>query len=315
MNSFPSILFIVGPTAVGKSAVALRLGERFGGEIVCCDSMQVYREISIASSRPDDHEITRVPHHLFGSVSVYEQYDVARYSREARKTIAEVMARNRLPVVVGGSGLYMQALIDGIFEGPSTDPLIRMELEERARRSEAGELYEELQRRDPQSAVKIHPHDHKRVIRALEVVITCGAAFSELRKHRTGLWGSHRIRVIVLNRQREDLYRRVNQRVDVMVRMGLVDEIRALDSDALSLTAGYLIGVREVLGFLRGESTLEAAREVLQRNTRRYVKRQLTWFRKDPRWEWLDINEDECLDSVTDRVIKILKEDHGNSTG
>lgn len=307
MPSFPPILFIAGPTAVGKSAVALRLAEEFHGEIICCDSMQVYREVSIASNKPGAAERARVAHHLFDQVSVYSPYDVVQYYHQARAVISEVMARGRRPVVVGGSGLYMQVLIDGIFEDHSTDKQVRSELEARAEAEGLTALYEELKARDPQCAQKIHGNDRKRIIRALEAGRVSGEPLSELQKNRKGLWGQYPVRVMVLNRDRKALYATIDRRVEAMFQDGLVEEIRALDEDALSPTARYLIGVKEVGDYLRGVQTLEAARAAMQQNTRRYAKRQLTWFRKDSRWEWIMIEDGESVDGVARRVKESLE--------
>lgn len=309
MSSFLSVLFIAGPTAVGKSAVALRLAEDLHGEIICCDSMQVYREVSIASNKPGSAERARVPHHLFDKISVYSTYDVAQYYHQARAVISEVMARGRLPVVVGGSGLYMQVLIDGIFEDRSTDERVRSELEARADDEGLTSLYEELKARDPRCAEKIHHHDRKRIIRALEAGRVSGEPFSELQKKRQGLWGQYPVRVIVLNRDRKALYAIIDRRVEDMFREGLVEEIRRLDEAALSSTARYLIGVREVGDYLRGVLTLEAARAAMQQNTRRYAKRQLTWFRKDSRWEWLVIEDEDSVERVARRVKETFEND------
>lgn len=303
MSFLPDILFIVGPTAVGKSAVALNLALRLKGEIVCCDAMQVYREISIASNKPSTSEQARVAHHLFDQVSIGESYDVAQYYHQASSVIEDIKGRQCLPIVTGGSGLYMQILIDGIFEEASTDEAIRLDLESRAQNQGVGILYEELVARDPESAARIHGNDGKRIIRALEAWYVSGQPLSVLQKKRKGLWDRYSIRVIVLDRERSALYSSIDQRVDAMFDQGLVEEIERLGVDSFSQTARYLIGVREVLAYLQGQCSLDEAKSQIKQNTRRYAKRQLTWYRKDPRWDWLLVNPDESVDCIAERIL------------
>lgn len=304
MMSLPKVVFITGPTAVGKSAVGLALAERLGGEIVSCDSMQVYREINIASNKPGTAERARAPHHMLDVVSVTEMYDVARYHQQAREVIDDVIARGRLPVIVGGSGLYIQILLDGIFTEGSNDEGVREVLESRASGEGLEALYAELREADPESASIIHCRDRKRVIRALEALQVSGTPFSELRKKREGMRGRYDISVIVLNQERSRLYEAINLRVDEMFSRGLVDEVRGLQPLPLSRTARYLIGVREIMAWLDGQCKQDEARAIMKQNTRRYAKRQLTWFRKDAGFQWIDAGAFGTAARIAERIIR-----------
>ena len=301
----PQIIFIVGPTAVGKTDVAFEFAGRARSEIVSCDSMQVYREVSIASSKPSLAQRKKVPHHLVDVVSVEDGFDVAAFNTMAREAIDMIFKKGKCPLVVGGSGMYMQVLLDGIFEKGGPNAVVRRGLEEREKHEGLAVLYKELAAVDPKAAVKIHSNDARRIIRALEVYQTTQTPISELQKDRSGLWGHFPVALFVLDRPREELYERINQRVEKMFTDGLVEEIKALSSRNLSLTAQRIIGVREVQAYLRGECDLEQAKELMKMNTRRFAKRQMTWFRKDQRLRWLMMDQD---DSAPDIVEKILKE-------
>lgn len=284
------IVFIVGPSAAGKSAVALELAASLQGEIISCDALQVYREIRIASDRPSVAAMSAVRHHLFGCISVEEPFNAGRYRSLACSALEDVLSRGRLPVFCGGSGMYMAVLLDGIFE-PSrpADPDVRCALEEECRRNGSAALHERLRQVDPASAQRIDPNDRQRTIRALEVFASEGETISALRQRRGGLWGRYRIRLFFLDRPREELYARADARVEQMFDGGLLEEIRALQGKALAPSAARMIGVPEVSGYLSGACSLAQAKELLQRNTRRYIKRQLTWFRRDERLERIGI--------------------------
>ncbi|MBF0531575.1 MAG: tRNA (adenosine(37)-N6)-dimethylallyltransferase MiaA [Candidatus Omnitrophica bacterium] len=289
------IVFIVGPTAVGKSEIALAVAERVGGEIVSCDSMQVYREIRIANNRPSDDGLRRVPHHLVGFLSVTEDYDVAAFNRMANAAIVDIQSRGRVPVVAGGSGMYMQILLDGIFEDRSQDGGCREELSLLADEKGLAFLYEQLRSQDPQAASKVHPNDRRRLIRALEICLTHDRPATEAQKERRGLWGKQPIDIFCLNLDREELYERINQRVDAMFAAGLLEEIKSLAGIKLSRTAGSLIGIPELQAYFRGEHDLEAAKILMKMHTRQFAKRQLTWFRKEKRAQWIELGKDKPI--------------------
>jgi len=269
---------------------------------VSCDAMQVYREVPIASSQPSRTITEKVPHHLVGIISVEKSFDVAAYNRAATAAIREILGRGKTPIVTGGSGLYMQVLLDGIFTAPSRDDDIRRQLIEHLQKEGAEVLYEELCQIDPEAARKIHPHDEKRLVRALEVCRVVGGRFSEVKKKRTGLWGQIPIVLYGLNCEREKLYDRINARVDEMIEQGLIDEIKALKTKKLSLTARSILGIQEIGGYLAGEYDLTRARYLLKLHTRHYAKRQLTWFRREKRIEWLSMDDEDSAEDVAEKI-------------
>ncbi len=285
------IVFIVGPSAVGKSAVALELAACLQGEIISCDALQVYREIRIASDRPSAAAMAAVRHHLFGCVSVEELFNAGRYRTLACSAFEDVLSRGRLPVFCGGSGMYMAVLLDGIFESSrQPDPALRQALEDECARRGCSCLYDRLCAVDPVSAAKIKTNDRQRIIRALEIFALEGRTLSSLQGERVGLWGGrYRVRLFFLDRPREELYARADARVEDMFALGLVEEIKALQELKLSASAAKMIGVPEITGFLCGAYDLQRSRDLIQRNTRRYIKRQLTWFRREARLEHIGI--------------------------
>lgn len=304
--NFQRIIFIVGPTAVGKSEAACSLAKRINGEIISCDSMQVYRELRVVTNKPSPRMLETVKHHLIDCVSVGEEFDVARFNTLALEAIRAVHARNHIPIVVGGSGLYMQILLDGIFPAAPKNEDIRSDLKEQALRHGSGYLYKKLQKVDAQAALKIHPNDVRRIIRALEVYKTRREPISSLRKKRRGLWGKYDIKAFALTMDRDALYRRIDRRVDDMFARGAVKEIEHLRGVPLSPTAERLIGLREIRGFLDGSYDEAHARELIKLNTRRFAKRQLTWFRKEKRLEWITIRENDTVKDITDRIMICL---------
>ncbi|MFA5087733.1 MAG: tRNA (adenosine(37)-N6)-dimethylallyltransferase MiaA [Candidatus Omnitrophota bacterium] len=302
------IIFIVGPTAVGKTEISLVLAKKIGGEIVSCDSMQVYREVNIASGKPSAGTLKKIPHHLIDIISVQKEYDVASFNRRALKAVGVIHSRGKIPIVVGGSGLYMQVLLDGIFEGGTSKKEFRAELEARAKKEGSEVLFRELLKTDAEAAKKIHPHDARRIIRALEVYAVSKKPISDLQKTRSGLWGKNDIMIFALNRDRPELYKRIDGRVEQMFREGVVEEVRGLMKRRLSRTARNLIGINEIGGFLKGEHDLERAKYLMKLNTRHFAKRQLTWFRKDKRLNWLTIISSQSMREVAREIWAQLKE-------
>jgi tRNA dimethylallyltransferase len=298
----PVLIFIVGPTAIGKSEIGLSLAERLKAEIICCDAMQVYREITVASDKPSAKARVRVKHHLMDIFSVTEDFNVARYRELALAAIQDVQARGKAALIVGGSGMYMSVLLDGIFEGVNTDEDLREELVQELALRGPVLLHERLKASDPQAAAKIHPNDPQRIIRALEVSLSTGQSISSLQPKREGLWGKGPIAIFALNRPREELYRRVEARVDDMFDKGIVEEIKRVSELPLSMTARKIIGIPEVMGYLRAEHDRERAKYLMKLNTRHYVKRQLTWFRRDKRLSWIDITSDQSAGQVAEII-------------
>jgi len=297
-----ALIFIVGPTAVGKSETGLCLAKHFNAEIVCCDAMQVYREVAIANDKPSAKTQTLVPHHLIDICSVTEDFNVARYRQLAAAAIQDIRSRGKIPLVAGGTGMYMSVLLDGIFEGAVANEDLREELIKEESEKGAGFLHERLKTLDPQAAIKIHPNDPQRIIRALEVVLSTGQPISSLQPKREGLWGKMPIKIFALNRPREELYKRVEARVDDMFTEGLVEEIKRVSALPLSVTARKIIGIPEVMGYLKGEHDLQRAQYLMKLNTRHYVKRQLTWFRRDKRLTWIEITPNQSPAQVADIV-------------
>lgn len=303
------IIFIAGPTASGKSEAACALARMMDGEIISCDSMQVYKEIRIVSNKPSAQMLTDVPHHLVDVISVEEEFDAARFNALAVEAVGQIRARGRTPIIAGGSGLYMQVLLDGIFEGGGKDAPLREELAAQAREYGTPFLYEKLRAQDPLAAQGIHPNDLRRIVRALEVQKTLKRPLSALRQDRAGLWGRYPVKAFALTMERERLYQRINGRVDQMFAQGAVEEIRRLRPLNLSLTAGRVIGVREIQGYLNGEYDEARARDLMKLNTRRFAKRQMTWFRKEKRLEWITIGKDDMVEKIARRLFQKIREE------
>ncbi len=296
------VIFIVGPTAVGKSAVAAALAEKINAEIISCDAMQVYREAGIVSDKPAPLLRARVAHHLIDVVSVKEEFSVARYRALAAAAVADIHARGKVPLITGGSGMYMMVLLDGIFEG-AADPVVRAALET----EDPAARYAELMRVDPAAAAMIKPGDTRRIVRALEVFRSTGVPISVQQKTRAGFWGQYDVRVFGLERPRAELYRRVEARVEDMFRAGLVAEVRFLLSLPLSSTGARIIGLPEIKGVLDGSYDVDRAKYLIKLHTRHYVKRQMTWFRKDKRVAWLMLGPQEAPGVTADRLVEKLK--------
>lgn len=297
------IIFIIGPTAIGKSDTACAMAQKIHGEIVSCDSMQIYKEIAIASNKPSPETLRSVPHHLVDILTIEEEFDVARFNTLALEAIRDIHGRGGIPLVVGGSGLYMQVLLDGIFEGGVKNEALRHDLKGQARQYGNAFLYDKLKAADPAAAAKIHPNDARRVIRALEVCMSESVPISELQKDREGLWGRFDISLYALNRNREELYARINERVEEMFSRGIIEEIQALEGLNWSKTANKIIGVEEIQKMLRSQSSLEEAKEAMKMNTRRLAKRQLTWFRKDKRLDWVTVDSGDNPGQVAEEIL------------
>jgi tRNA dimethylallyltransferase len=297
------IIFIVGATAAGKTDVAYQLACRLKAEIISCDSMLIYKEPSIITSKPPEYMLREIPHHFVNIVSVEQSYSVYDYFTSAAKVIQDIFARIRPIVVCGGSGLYVKAMLDGIFEGVGKDEDLRKQLEERAKEYGKDYLHKELTKVDPETAAKVS--DLRRIIRALEVYYLTGLPLSKKKQEAKGLWGNLPIKIFGLNLKREALYERINNRVDEMFEKGAVKEVENLLKLNLSLTAQKIIGIKEISGYLKGEYNIEKAKEEMKRNTRRFAKRQLTWFRPDKRIEWLEagcVNYEQAAGFILKRV-------------
>jgi len=283
---------IVGPTASGKTAVALALAEILRVEVLSADSRQVYRCMDIGTAKPSAVERERVPHHFIDIINPDEEFSAGRFGDEGRAVIADVFARGRTPLIVGGSGLYVRSLVDGLFEGPGADPEFRDALQARLERGELGALVEELRRVDPEAAVRIDPTKPRRVVRALEVYHVTGKPLSALQEENA-VQVNFIPRFFGLMWERQALYARINTRCDSMVASGLVEEAARLEQRGFSrsLNALNTVGYKEALALLHGEISRDDMLSQFKQNSRRYAKRQMTWFRRDSRISWLRVHE------------------------
>ena len=285
----PRVIFIVGPTAIGKTALAIALARRVGGEIISCDSMQVYKGMRLVSQAPSCEEKRTVRHHLIAILDPRREYSVASFRKKATACIASVIRRGKIPIVVGGSGLYVKALIDGLFPSPKADVKFRARMARFAARRGKKRLHERLAKIDPDAARSIHPNDTRRVIRALEIYHATGRTMTELKSRTKGLVDRYDIALYGLTAPRDKIYARIDRRVERMFDEGVMREARRLVKTKLSKTAAAALGVKEIGGYLRGEYDLESAKALLKMNTRRFAKRQLTWFRADKRIRWFEV--------------------------
>ncbi len=288
---------VVGPTATGKTALGVELALALGGEVVNADAMQLYRGMDIGTAKATPEERKGVPHHLLDVLDVTETASVAEYQKRARATIEELLAAGRVPVIVGGSGLYVQAIVDDL-RFPGTDPDVRRKLEEQARAEGTAALHRRLATLDPKAAVTILPSDTRRVVRALEVITLTGEPFSA----NLPTPGPPRYGTVLIGIDREvaELDERVERRVEHMFAAGLVDEVRLLEQRGLrqGRTASRALGYRQVLDALAGDGDLEAAARDTVVATRRFVRRQRSWFRRDDRITWLDGGAENLVDAV-----------------
>lgn len=290
------LLAVVGPTASGKTALSVAIAQRVGGEVVSADSMQIYRDMDIGTAKPTTEEMAGVPHHLIDFLDISQQFSVAQYVELARKRIADIHVRGMLPILTGGTGLYVSSVLNHIqFPEEEKDDGLRKQLEARLEREGAEALLEELRSFDPESAAKLHPNNSKRIIRAIEIYRTTGMTMTEQVARSRLQPPPYRACVLGLDyRDRAKLYDRINLRVDQMLENGLLEEAKRVLSSPYSMTAMNAIGYKELAPWVKGECTLEHAVEMLKMSTRRYAKRQLTWFRRDKQVHWIFI--DECKD-------------------
>jgi len=298
------IIFLVGPTASGKSEVAVSLAKKINAEIISCDSMQIYRGMDILTSKPSKKLIKKVPHYLLGSVRPGQDYNAARFRQDALKACEKIYKKGKIPLFVGGTGLYMSIVIDGLFESAFVDRSIRLKLEQEAKLKGNKPLYLRLKKVDPQAALKIHPHDGRRVIRALEVFLKTGKPISKLQISRQGLGKEYTCKIFALNLNRDELYRRIDARVERMFKQGLINEAKKFLAKDLSRNASYALGLRELGGYFKNKYDLAQAKRLIKRNSRHYAKRQLTWFRKDKRVKWIRIKDKEPPREIATKIFK-----------
>lgn len=308
------VLVLAGPTAVGKTALSLGLAEHFGAEIISADSMQVYKGMDIGTAKVTPREQARVPHHMIDVADPALPYSVADYVGQAEPVLQDILARGRLPLITGGTGFYIQALLKGLdFSETRKDNTIRNCLQERMETEGPAALHRELAEKDPAAAAAIHPHNRKRLIRALEYFEETGQRISELNLKQQAQEGPYRTLYLVLNLPRELLYRRIEERVEQMFRAGLVEEVKALKAKGIPAesTAMQALGYKEVLAYLEGRCSREEAMARIKLGSRHYAKRQLTWFKREQGTIWLDKshyeNEQACLQAAM-RLCEVFLE-------
>ncbi|MDF1537096.1 MAG: tRNA (adenosine(37)-N6)-dimethylallyltransferase MiaA [bacterium] len=302
----PLVIAIGGPTASGKSALAMHLAELLTVEIVNFDSMQVYRGMDIGTAKPGGSERTAVPHHLLDIRDPDEEFSVGQFIPLFRTAVDEITARGAVPVAVGGTGLYLRGALGGLFEGPARDEELRNRFREQEK-ADPGRLYRLLAEKDPETAERTMPNDLVRVVRALEVLELTGSSISRLRSGHAFGDRPFDARVYCLSPDREQLYRWVEERVDAMMASGLLEEVRGLREKGYGreLASMKALGYRELMAHhLDGETNLEEAVELIKRNTRRYAKRQLTWFRGEEGVTWLEYAGREEIPGLAERIAR-----------
>lgn len=300
------VIVICGPTASGKTALSIELAKRINGEVVSADSMQIYDEMSIGTAKPDEKEMQGIKHYLIGNVSPTTRYSVSDYKSDAMNAIEEIINKNKMPIVVGGTGLYVNSLIYGIdYPEVKTDLEYREELEKIAKKDGLKHLYEKAMQIDPEAAKNISENDKKRIIRILEIYKETGKTKTQLEIESRKNGVPYDYRVFAINMPREILYDRINRRVDIMIERGLIDEVKQLyEKYGEELrTAVQGIGYKEVIDYLNGVYSKEKMVEKIKMETRRYAKRQLTWFRKIQDIIWID-----GLNDIQNNVDIILEE-------
>ena len=286
------VIVIVGPTAVGKTKLSIEVAKAFNGEVISGDSMQVYRGMDIGTAKITPEEMEGIPHHLIDIKDPMESFSVAEFQKLVREKIDEITARGKMPIIVGGTGLYVQSVLyDYQFTEQEVDHELRAQLEARIAKGEGALLYEELKQVDPLAAQSIHPNNIRRVMRALEIYYSSGEKKSEMKERKQpGLL--YDAAIIALTMDREKLYERINLRVDIMVREGLLEEVKQLYTAGVrNVQSVQAIGYKEIYAYLDGEVSYEQAIEQLKQNSRNYAKRQLTWFRNKIDANWFDIVE------------------------
>ena len=307
-----TLIAVVGPTASGKTALAIALAKELGGEIVSADSMQIYRGMDIATAKPTPEEMAEVPHHLIGFWPPEKPFSVAQYAILAREKIDDILRRGRVPVLCGGTGLYIKAIVDHIQYEEETggDAVLRERLRRQAQDEGNLAVWRQLQAMDPQTAERIHPNNLGRVIRAIEVMQVSGRAIREQEERpRQAPCPYHVLQIGLRYRNRENLYERIGRRVDAMAEAGLLEEARAVRQQGLTATAAQAIGYKELYDWMDGTLPLEEALENLKRSTRRYAKRQLTWFGADARIRWIEPDALQAGETVTEQAMRIIEND------
>lgn len=303
------IIAVAGPTASGKTALSVKIALETGGEVVSCDSMQIYKKMDIGTAKPTKKERMGVIHHMIDIADPCKSYNVVSYKHDAEAAIDSVLAKGKVPVLAGGTGLYMDAVLNNTaFSDVQSDPKVKKRLEEELEAEGAEAMHAKLEKVDPDSAKKIHPNNTRRLLRALEIFETTGKTMTEVifESKRPEKYQSL---VIGLAWDRETLYKRINKRVDEMMDAGLLGEVEALKKQGLdeNTTAAQAIGYKELFEYLDGKCSLFEATEKIKQESRRYAKRQMTWFKRNKRINWLILQEDYNLNKIYEQAFTLIK--------
>ncbi len=308
MSTLPHILVLVGPTASGKTALALSIARKISVEIISADSRQIYKYLTIGTAKPSEKELHQVPHHFIDLLEPDQKFNAGDFQEQGRKIISQILDKKKLPIIVGGTGLYVQAIVDGFFEQPEISGEVREQLEFRLEREGKEALFKELQSIDPESAQTMDASKYRRVIRALEIFHETGTPISQFHKqHKVNtMYDAH---FYGLNWERSMLYERINNRVDRMFAAGFLDEVKQLKKKGFDDRYQSLqtVGYKEAFAFLRNEISKERMIELMKQNTRRFAKRQLTWFRKEERIQWFDISAEDQIDEIANTIRRMLR--------
>ena len=305
MTALRKVIVIVGPTCSGKTSLGINLAEKVDGEIISADSRQIYKYLDIGTAKPDKTELKKVKHYFINQLKPDEDFNASKFEWEALKIIERLFNEKKQPIVVGGTGLYIKGLIDSIFDTVDSDEEYRKELLEL--RAEFGNeyLYNKLSKVDPESAANMQPSNWKRVIRALEVYHLTGEKIGvHQKKYKREI--DYNFIQYGLNWDRKVLYKNIENRVDEMIKSGLVKEVEKIIANGYNKKLNSLntVGYKEIISYLDGEITLDRAVELIKRNTRRFAKRQMTWFRKDERIKWFDVNDATDLNKISSEIVK-----------
>ena len=303
-----SLLVIAGPTASGKTALGIALAKEYNGEVISADSMQIYKGLNVTTAKPTSEELETIPHHLISIVDISTEFSVADYVSLAQKKIDEIISRGKLPILVGGTGLYINSIVDNInFDAAETDGNIREKLINELEKFGSAPLYERLKEIDPETAESVPVQNTVRIIRALEIYELTGIKFSEYKKNNRGIDCPYKLCMIGLNyHDRQILYDRINLRVTDMVKNGMLEECQDIFNNEVLGTACQAIGYKELIPYFKKTATLEECLEKIRLNSRRYAKRQLTWFRRDERINWIYMDDFNNFNKIMEICKKIV---------
>lgn len=304
------VIVIVGPTASGKTKLSIEMAKRLDGEIISADSMQVYKYMDIGTAKPKADEMQGIKHYLVDEILPSQEFNVVRFKELAEKYLEEIIEKDKQPVIAGGTGLYISSLVNNInFSETECDWELRKQLSSEAEQKGPGYIYEKLKQVDPEAAAAIHPNNVKRVIRALEVFLQTHKSISYHNEKSREIPPKYKYILLGLTMERDKLYDRINKRVDMMLENGLVNEVRRLVEQGFSdsITSMQGIGYKEILYYLRNEITLEEATELIKRESRRYAKRQLTWFRRINEIKWFSIDNPGNTNTIIEEAIAYIR--------